>query len=85
MGFGQDFLFLFFMKMVNGILPHSYQMNTEEKKIKLARNGNNILVENNNELLKLHRWGPLAPWWAETQIKSHEEEAAVIVNQQQQE
>lgn len=41
-------------------------MNTKEKKKSLARNENNIPVENNGELLKLHRWGPLAPWWAET-------------------
>lgn len=32
----------------------------------LARTGNNIPMENNSELQKLHRWGPLAPWWAET-------------------
>lgn len=51
----------------------------------MARNGNNIAVENNSELSKLHRWGPLAPDGLKLQIRSQEEEAGVTVNQQQQE
>lgn len=42
------------------------RLTLRKKNKSLARNGNNVPVENNSELLKLHRWGPLAPWWAET-------------------